>query len=149
MYRRPLILGWCLFALWARLLTLLDSNSSPAPWIMFQIIEDHKARAGAPPPSGEEYQHATANFVRTFNDHPPLKAPIIGVYTEAPKWVWRISIVFTIFVVPPAPAVEELEFQKTLETDFGLKQESRKSGLEVQTPGLQLRRRRKWPCCCG
>ena len=38
MYRRPLILGWCLFALWARLLTLLDSNSSPAPWIMFQIV---------------------------------------------------------------------------------------------------------------
>jgi hypothetical protein len=38
MCKRRLILGWCLFAFSARLLTLLDSNSSPAPWIMFQIL---------------------------------------------------------------------------------------------------------------
>jgi hypothetical protein len=38
MYKRPLILGWCLSALSDRLLTLLDSNSSPAPWIIFQIL---------------------------------------------------------------------------------------------------------------
>jgi hypothetical protein len=36
----------------------------------------------------------------------------------------------------PAPAVEELELRKPLVTDFGCKQESRKSGLEVQTPGF-------------
>jgi hypothetical protein len=41
-----------------------------------------------------------------------------------------------MFGVLPAPAVEELELRKPLVTDFGCKQESRKSGLEVQTPGF-------------
>ncbi|TVY81694.1 Efflux pump FUS6 [Lachnellula suecica] len=37
-YKPALLLGWCLFALGAGLLTLLDSKSSPARWIIFQII---------------------------------------------------------------------------------------------------------------
>jgi hypothetical protein len=48
--------------------------------------------------------------------------------------VWQIPIVFTLFGVPPAPVVEGHELRKTLVTDLGLKQKSRKGGPEVQTP---------------
>jgi MFS family permease len=37
-YKPALILGWCLFALSAGLLTLLNGHSSPARWIIFQVL---------------------------------------------------------------------------------------------------------------
>jgi len=37
-YKPPLIAGWCFFSLAAGLFTLLDSKSSPARWIIFQIF---------------------------------------------------------------------------------------------------------------
>ena len=189
-YKPVLILGWCFFALAAGLFTLLNSTSSPAMWIIFQIFaglgggiiltttipaiqaaleEKDVALAtatwsflrslgtiwgGAIPAavfnsrfdqlsyqitnpemrallsSGGAYEHATAKFIQSFNENPQLKAQIVTVYTEALKRVWQVLIAFTLAGIPLALAIKEIELRKTLQTEFGLKDEPKKGDIE-------------------
>lgn len=193
-YKPGLILGWCFFSLSAGLLTLLDSHSSPARWIIFQIFgglgggiiltttipaiqaalpEKDVALAtatwsfvrslgtiwgGAIPAAvfnsrfddlsheisdseirgllsfGGAYQHATANFIKSFNDDPELKATLVRIYTQALKRVWQVLIAFTLIGVPLALIIKEIELRTTLDTDYGLKDKPKRADSESHDP---------------
>ena len=193
-YKPALILGWCFFSLSAGLLTLLDSNSSAARWIIFQILaglgggiiltttipaiqaalpEKDVALAtatwsfvrslgtiwgGAIPAavfnsrfdslsyqignpeirnllsSGGAYQHATASFIKSFNDNPELKAVLVRIYTQALKQVWQVLIAFTLAGVPLALVIKEIKLRTTLETEFGLTDKPEPTDRESHLP---------------
>ncbi|KAJ5718611.1 hypothetical protein N7488_004257 [Penicillium malachiteum] len=70
---------------------------------------------------GGAYEHATAAFMKSFNDDPTTKQELMGVYTAGLKEVWQVLIAFTVIAVPLAIVIKEVALRNELVTEYGLK----------------------------
>ncbi|KAJ5712381.1 hypothetical protein N7493_008849 [Penicillium malachiteum] len=70
---------------------------------------------------GGAYEHATAAFMKSFNDDPTTKQELMEVYTVGLKEVWQVLIAFTVIAVPLAIVIKEVALRKELVTEYGLK----------------------------
>ncbi|KAJ5899073.1 hypothetical protein N7495_003817 [Penicillium taxi] len=189
-YKPTMVAGYALLSIGAGCLTLLDTNSSTAKCVIFQIIcgiggglaltatlpavqaplpESDVAIAtacwgfvrsfgsiwdAAIPAAifnsridsllykvtkpevrellrrGGAYEHATASFMKSFNNDPPTKRELIELYTAGMKLSWQVLIAFTVIAVPLACLIKEVPFRKELVTEFGL-DESKSGGISV------------------
>ena len=76
---------------------------------------------------GGAYQRATAAFVESLPAIP--RHTVIGIYTDALKTIWYISIPFCLIGFPIAMFVKSYVLSNELETDFGM--EDRKTKRSV------------------
>lgn len=81
---------------------------------------------------GQAYEHATANFIRSFD--PATKEIVIQAYTDALKRVWQIGIVFAGVTFLAVFFEKEIYLRTDLETDFGL--DEKKSDNQAQQNDL-------------
>lgn len=183
-YKPTMVAGYALLSIGVGCLTILDSHSSTAKWVIFQIIagvggglaltatlpavqaplaESDVAVAtaswafvrsfgsiwGAAIPSavfnsrvdtlldtisdpatreimkrGGAYQHATADFMSSFNG--TLKQELVHVYTEGIKESWQVLIAFAVVAVPIALFIREIPLRQELVTEFGLDDSEKK-----------------------
>lgn len=67
---------------------------------------------------GQAYEHATANFIRSFD--PATREVVIQAYVEALKRVWQIGIVFGGVTFLSVFFEKEIHLRTELQTEFGL-----------------------------
>lgn len=67
---------------------------------------------------GQAYEHATAEFVNSFDTS--TRDVVIQTYTDALKRVWQISIVFGVVTILSVLVEKELKLRTELDTEFGL-----------------------------
>ncbi|RFU74839.1 multidrug resistance fnx1 [Trichoderma arundinaceum] len=67
---------------------------------------------------GQAYEHATAQFVNSFD--PSTRVVIIDAYTDALKRVWLVSIAFGAVAFLSVFFEKELTLRTELDSDFGL-----------------------------
>ncbi|KAJ6025039.1 hypothetical protein N7540_005836 [Penicillium herquei] len=80
---------------------------------------------------GGAYEHATASFMRSFNNDPTTKQELIEVYTAGLKEVWQVLIAFTVIAVPLAIVIKEVALRQELVTEYGLKGEDEKDNVTM------------------
>ncbi|PYI33305.1 DNA repair protein RAD50 [Aspergillus indologenus CBS 114.80] len=69
---------------------------------------------------GRAYESASASFIQSFS--PALRDDIIGVYADALKRVWKISIVFSGVSFLLVFLEKEIKLRTELETEYGLEE---------------------------
>ena len=84
--------------------------------------------------AGHAYEYASASFVKAAPE--PIRGQIIGVYTNALKLVWQISIVFSGVVFLFIFLEKQIKLRTELDTEYGLgekqKEKSAEDGLESE-----------------
>lgn len=82
---------------------------------------------------GGAYQRATAAFVRTLPTVPNVRETVIGIYVDALKTVWYVSIPFAILGIPIALFVKSYKLSNELNTEFGIeeKKKTEENGVEA------------------
>jgi hypothetical protein len=96
-------------------------------------IEDPAARqllAG-----GYAYEYVSAEFVASFE--PVTRRPVVGVYTDSLRLVWRIAVVFFGLAFFLVFLERQIKMRTELETEFGLKE--RKAKGEPEDGGHESR----------
>ncbi|PYI00035.1 multidrug resistance protein fnx1 [Aspergillus ellipticus CBS 707.79] len=96
-------------------------------------IPDTAARAALS--RGQAYESASASFIKSFD--PAIRDDIIGVYVEALKRVWQISIVFSGVSFLLVFLEKEIKLRTELETEFGLEDKEQKPDEEKQVAALE------------
>ena len=76
---------------------------------------------------GGAYQKATAAFISSLPESDNVRGIVQGVYVEALKTVWYVSIPFAVIGIPIALAVKSYNLSNELETEFGMKEEKPRS----------------------
>ncbi|RAH76708.1 MFS general substrate transporter [Aspergillus japonicus CBS 114.51] len=69
---------------------------------------------------GRAYESASASFIQSFS--PALRDDIVGVYADALKRVWQISIVFSGVSFLLVFLEKEIKLRTELETEYGLEE---------------------------
>jgi hypothetical protein len=79
---------------------------------------------------GHAYEHATKAYVNSLPD--PSKLEVISVYSDSVKLVWEVAIAVAglgfLFVF----VEKEIKLRESLNTDFGMKEKSKKTGTRVE-----------------
>lgn len=75
---------------------------------------------------GRSYEHATKTFMQTITN-PITHRQVQGVYIDAMKLVWYISVGFAAFGFFLAFLMKEVPLRKELETEFGIDEKRQKS----------------------
>ncbi|RAH75489.1 MDR family MFS transporter [Aspergillus aculeatinus CBS 121060] len=78
------------------------------------------AQVREPLSRGRTYESASASFIQSFS--PALRDDIIGVYVDALKRVWQISIVFSGVSFLLVFLEKEIKLRTELETEYGLEE---------------------------
>ncbi|KAA8649480.1 hypothetical protein EYZ11_010869 [Aspergillus tanneri] len=74
--------------------------------------------------NGGAYEHATAAFLRAY-ENSPLQHNILNVYLDSLRTIWYVSIAFSGIGVPLALLVKELPLREELNTEFGLEEKNK------------------------
>lgn len=79
---------------------------------------------------GGAYQKATAEFVRSLptGGGPNVREMVIGIYSDALKTVWYVSIPFAILGIPVALFVKSYALSNELNTEFGMEERKKAAG---------------------
>jgi hypothetical protein len=72
--------------------------------------------------NGAAYMHASKNFTDIFSG--VVKDQVISVYSDSLQRVWQTSLAFAAVGLLLAIIQKEVKLRKTLDTDFGLVQET-------------------------
>ncbi|KAI9043447.1 major facilitator superfamily protein [Aspergillus affinis] len=86
---------------------------------------------------GGAYEHATAAFIRSFDNNPTTKSKLINIYTTSIKESWQVLIAFTVIAVPIACFMKEVPLRKELVTEFGLVEDGEEGEVSGQD-GIEL-----------
>ena len=76
--------------------------------------------------NGRAYEFATSSFVKLF--HGPVKAEIIGVYSDSLKLVWKVAIGVAGLGFLLVFVEKEIDLKTDLKTDYGMKEKKAKMG---------------------
>lgn len=79
--------------------------------------------------AGHAYEYASADFVRAAPE--PIRGQIIGVYSDALKLVWQISIVFSGVAFLFVLLEKQIKLRTELDTEYGLVQKQNEKGVEA------------------
>lgn len=77
---------------------------------------------------GHAYEYASASFVTAAPE--PIRGQIIGVYTDALKLVWQISIVFSGIAFLFIFLEKQIKLRTELDTEYGLVEKQKEKGVE-------------------
>ena len=78
--------------------------------------------------AGHAYEYASASFVRAVPE--PVRGQVIGVYTDALKLVWQISIVFSGVAFLFIFLEKQVKLRTELDTEYGLMEKQKEKGME-------------------
>ncbi|MCJ1271782.1 hypothetical protein MMC22_011687 [Lobaria immixta] len=82
---------------------------------------------------GHAYEYASASFVTAAPE--PIRGQIIGVYTDALKLVWQISIVFSGIAFLFIFLEKQIKLRTELDTEYGLVEKQKEKGVEDRLGG--------------
>ena len=80
---------------------------------------------------GHAYEYASASFVRSIPE--PQRDQVLGVYTDALKLVWQISIVFSGLAFLSVLLEKQIKLRTELDTEYGLENKKQQSHAEEGT----------------
>ena len=79
---------------------------------------------------GRAYEHATQEFVTALPQ--PVRGEVIGVFQDALKYVWYISVIFSGVAFFLAIVEEDLPLRTELDTEFGLENKESKDSTSTE-----------------
>lgn len=80
---------------------------------------------------GQAYEHATKEYIDSFHD--PLRAEIVGVYSDTLKFIWQIALGICGLAFLISLFMKEIEMRNTLKSDFGLQKKDQKEELKEES----------------
>lgn len=84
---------------------------------------------------GHAYEYASASFVSSIPE--PQRSQVIGVYVDALKLVWQISIVFSGVAFLSVLLEKQIKLRTGLDTEYGLEDQKQQPHVEAAVPGTQ------------